>query len=227
MLGGAALTRRYVEEDCVKSYEAGRVAYARDAFDGLDLMDKIVTGRFDTHLEEVRRKNEGRPVNQTRKLGRAADPRPMRPVDVEEIRLRRAELTRNVPVPEPPFWGPRTIERVPAKGGRALPQRAHALPIPVGLPEGRPEPRRVPRMGQGRIAPGLAPHARHRDPRGDPRPAGGLRLLAVRRRRQRRDPLRHRWRARADPLLVPAPEQGGRALHRRFLPRRRPTERAT
>src|SRR5262249_36286725 len=115
MLGGAALTRRYVEEDCAKSYQAGRVAYARDAFAGLDLMDKIVTGRFDAHLEEVRRRSEGRPVNQSRKLGRAADPRPLRPVDVEEIRLRRAELTRDVPVPEPPFWGARTIEQVPAK----------------------------------------------------------------------------------------------------------------
>src|SRR6516225_7673359 len=112
---GAALTRRYVEEDCAKAYEAGRVAYARDAFAGLDLMDKIVTGRFDTHLEEVRRRSEDRPVNQTRKLGRAADPKPLRPIDAEEIRLRRAELTRNVPVPEPPFWGSRTIERVPAK----------------------------------------------------------------------------------------------------------------
>src|SRR6266852_5716472 len=115
MLGGAALTRRYVEEDCVAAYGAGRVAYARDAFDGLGLMDKIVNNNFDAHLDEVRRKNEGRPVNQTRKLGRAADPKPMRPVDVEEIRLRRAELTRNVPVPEPPFWGPRTIARVPAQ----------------------------------------------------------------------------------------------------------------
>ncbi|HWZ68108.1 MAG TPA: methionine synthase [Stellaceae bacterium] len=115
MLGGAALTRRYVEEDCVKAYAAGRVAYARDAFDGLGLMDKIINNNFDAHLDEVRRKSEGRPVNQSRKLGRAADPRPLRPVDVEEIRLRRAELTRNVPVPEPPFWGPCTITRVPAK----------------------------------------------------------------------------------------------------------------
>ena len=115
MLRGAALTRRYVEEDCVKAYVAGRVAYARDAFAGLDLMDKIVTGRFDAHLDEVRRRSEGWPVNQTHKLGCAADPKPLRPVDVEEIRLRRAELTRNVPVPEPPFWGSRTIERVPPK----------------------------------------------------------------------------------------------------------------
>ena len=115
MLGGAALTRRYVEEDCVKAYAAGRVAYARDAFDGLGLMDKIVTGKFDAHLGEVRAKNQGRAVKPSRKLGRAADPRPLRPVDVEEIRLRRAELTREVPVPQPPFWGPRTIERVSPK----------------------------------------------------------------------------------------------------------------
>src|SRR5438874_1662156 len=115
MLGGAALTRRYVEEDCVKSYAAGRVAYARDAFDGLALMDRIVGNDFDGYLAEVRQKNAGRPVNQSRKLGRAADPRPLRPVDLEEIRLRRAELNRGVPVPVPPFWGPRTIARVPVK----------------------------------------------------------------------------------------------------------------
>ena len=29
MLGGAALTRNYVEDDCVQSYACGRVAYAR------------------------------------------------------------------------------------------------------------------------------------------------------------------------------------------------------
>jgi 5-methyltetrahydrofolate--homocysteine methyltransferase len=115
MLGGAALTRRYVEEDCVKSYACGRVAYARDAFDGLALMDKVVSGGFDAHVAEVQRKNEGRVVNEKRKLGRAADPRPLRPLDLEEIRLRRAELTRNLPAPQPPFWGARTIARVPVK----------------------------------------------------------------------------------------------------------------
>ncbi|HEV8025960.1 MAG TPA: vitamin B12 dependent-methionine synthase activation domain-containing protein, partial [Stellaceae bacterium] len=115
MLGGAALTRRYVEEDCVKAYACGRVAYARDAFDGLDLMEKVVNGRFDAHLSEIATKNRGRVVNEKRKLGRAADARPLRPVDVEEIRLRRAELTHGLPVPQPPFWGPRSIARVPVK----------------------------------------------------------------------------------------------------------------
>jgi 5-methyltetrahydrofolate--homocysteine methyltransferase len=115
MLGGAALTRRYVEEDCVQSYGCGRVAYARDAFDGLSLIDKVVTGNFDTHLASIREKNQGRVVNEKRKLGRAADAKPLRPIDVEEIRLRRAELTGDVPVAEPPFWGARTIARVPVK----------------------------------------------------------------------------------------------------------------
>ena len=115
MLGGAALTRRYVEDDCVKSYACGRVAYARDAFDGLALMDRIVGNDFDGYLSEVQTKNEGRVVNEKRKLGRAGDAKPQRPVDFEEIRLRRAELTAKVEVPEPPFWGTRTIARVPVK----------------------------------------------------------------------------------------------------------------
>ena len=115
MLGGAALTRRYVEEDCRKSYACGRVAYANDAFAGLALMEKVATGAFDEHLATLSAANEGRPVNEKRKLGRAADAKPLRPIDLDEIRLRRAALHRGVPVPEPPFWGPRTIEHVPPK----------------------------------------------------------------------------------------------------------------
>jgi 5-methyltetrahydrofolate--homocysteine methyltransferase len=120
MLGGAALTRRYVEEDCVKAYDSGRVAYARDAFDGLALMDRIVSRQndgndFDNYLAELQERNKGRPKNESRKLGRAADPRPQRPVDLEEIRIRRAELTVGVKVPPPPFWGPRVLETVPVK----------------------------------------------------------------------------------------------------------------
>jgi 5-methyltetrahydrofolate--homocysteine methyltransferase len=115
MLGGAALTRRYVEADCVKAYAAGRVAYARDAFDGLALMDKIVAGGFDAHLAEIREHNDNRPVGGTRRRGKAAEPRPLRPIDLDEIRLRRAELARNAAVPQPPFWGPRAITRLSPK----------------------------------------------------------------------------------------------------------------
>jgi 5-methyltetrahydrofolate--homocysteine methyltransferase len=115
ILGGAALTRRYVEDDCTRSYDCGRVAYARDAFDGLDLMEKVVTGKFDPWLAELQAKRVGRPVNTRRTLGQATDAKPLRPVDVEEIRTHRRELTRGLPVPVAPFWGPRTIERAPVK----------------------------------------------------------------------------------------------------------------
>ncbi len=227
MLGGAALTRRYVEEDCVKSYAAGRVAYARDAFDGLGLMEKIVSGKFDAHLDEVRRKNEGRPVNPSRKLGRAADPRPLRPIDLDEIRLRRAELTRGVPVPQPPFWGPRAIERmspqavVPYLNERMLYQfqwgyrkdgKSLAEYREWARDELRPVLRRILEIAVREEI--LTPQRR-------------LRLLALRRPGQRCDPLRPRRRARGRALLVPAPEQGGRPLHRRFLPRRRARASAT
>ena len=115
VLGGAALTRRYVEEDCRQSYGGGRVAYAGDAFDGLTLMEKIVGGTFDQHLAARDIERAGKPANNRRKLGRAADPRPLRPIDAEEIRLRRAELHRGLAVPPPPFWGPRAITQIPVK----------------------------------------------------------------------------------------------------------------
>ncbi len=73
VLGGAALTRRYVEEDCRKAYACGRVAYGGDAFDGLSLMEKIMAGGFDHHLAALRAANEGRPVNERKRLGQAGD----------------------------------------------------------------------------------------------------------------------------------------------------------
>ncbi|MCW5751807.1 MAG: methionine synthase [Alphaproteobacteria bacterium] len=111
LLGGAALTRRYVEEDCSKAYACGRVAYARDAFDGLHLMDRVVRGDFDAYLGQVQEKREGRPSSRKR-IGRPAEAREPRPVDFEEVRLRRGELAAHARVPEPPFLGPRLIERV-------------------------------------------------------------------------------------------------------------------
>lgn len=111
LLGGAALTRKYVEEDCRKAYGSGRVAYARDAFDGLDLMAKVSENGFDAHLA-AREAQPHRPGSPSRTLGEAAQPA-TRPVDWEEINLRRAELHKDVPPPVPPFWGARIIEAAP------------------------------------------------------------------------------------------------------------------
>ncbi|MGH6914919.1 MAG: vitamin B12 dependent-methionine synthase activation domain-containing protein, partial [Geminicoccales bacterium] len=118
MLGGAALTRQYVEDDIVRAYAAGRVAYARDAFDGLHLMDRIVNGQFEAYLAERQAKQKARPKRDRRSRildavnGAAA---PIRPVDVEETRLRRGELSRGIEIPTPPFLGPRVIDAVPAR----------------------------------------------------------------------------------------------------------------
>lgn len=43
LLGGAALTRKYVEEDCQQAYSNGPVFYGKDAFAGLKIMEQLST----------------------------------------------------------------------------------------------------------------------------------------------------------------------------------------
>ena len=109
LLGGAALTRNYVEDDCVRAYACGRVAYARDAFDGLHLMDRVTGNGFDDYLAALQSKRSGKARNTARTLGQA-DARAYRPIDVAQVRARRQRLTQEQPVIEPPFWGPRVVE---------------------------------------------------------------------------------------------------------------------
>ena len=112
-LGGAALTRAYVEQDCAPIYADGRVAYARDAFDGLDLMNKVVDGTFDSHLDGVRAKQAARRPASNRRIGRPS--KPAASVDPAAAQARRNRLAEDVSIPQPPFWGPRAIARVPLK----------------------------------------------------------------------------------------------------------------
>ena len=113
MLGGAALTRNYVEDDCVRAYACGRVAYAKDAFDGLSLMDKVTGNGFDDYLAAVQSKRVGKARNTSRTLGQA-DAKAFRPVDVATVQARRRRLTQDVPAMVPPFWGAKVLE-APAK----------------------------------------------------------------------------------------------------------------
>src|SRR3954452_16044031 len=53
LLGGAALTRSYVERDLREVYE-GRLFYGKDAFEGLRVMDRI---------GEIKRDPDGNPEN--------------------------------------------------------------------------------------------------------------------------------------------------------------------
>ena len=113
LLGGAALTRNYVEDDCVAAYASGRVAYARDAFDGLHLMDRVTGNGFDDYLSALQAKRSGKAKNTKRSIGKA-DERAWRPIDIAQVQARRRRLTHDVPVVEPPFWGARVLG-APAK----------------------------------------------------------------------------------------------------------------
>ena len=114
LLGGAALTRNYVEEECVAAYGGGRVAYARDAFDGLTLMDKIATGELDGYLGAIQSRRKGKGKGRTNKrTPEIAETRGFATVDVAAAQARRRRITSDVAVPEPPFWGARVIEASP------------------------------------------------------------------------------------------------------------------
>jgi 5-methyltetrahydrofolate--homocysteine methyltransferase len=112
LLGGAALTRNYVEEDCVQAYACGKVVYARDAFDGLHLMDKVMGNDFEGYLGAIQSKRQGKSRNEKRTLG-TADPRGFALVDVAYAQARRRRETANELVPVPPFWGAKVMEADP------------------------------------------------------------------------------------------------------------------
>ncbi len=99
LLGGAALTRAYVEQDLAALFD-GEVRYARDAFEGLRLMDAVMAikrGEAGAQLPERRTRQVRRPL---RSLPDAAA------TDVAPTRSDVAELAE---LPEPPFWGARAV----------------------------------------------------------------------------------------------------------------------
>lgn len=109
-LGGAALTRSYVEEDCAEIYDKnnGIVAYARDAFDGLTLMEQLSQGALPSYLsaQHLHRKKPKR-TNTNQNPSQDDEPIPM---SEEEAKERRQNFVSDVPPPEPPFWGARKLE---------------------------------------------------------------------------------------------------------------------
>jgi 5-methyltetrahydrofolate--homocysteine methyltransferase len=101
LLGGAALTRAFVEVDLAEMY-AGEVRYARDAFEGLRLMDAVMA---------VKRGEPGATLPQPRArrvAARAAAP------DLPASALpARSDVAIDNPIPAPPFWGDRVIKGIP------------------------------------------------------------------------------------------------------------------
>jgi 5-methyltetrahydrofolate--homocysteine methyltransferase len=99
LLGGAALTRAYVEDDLASLYR-GEVRYARDAFEGLRLMDAVVSAKHDptTSLADALPALRKRRVSRGSKI---AEPAPGHD--------ERSDVATDNPVPTPPFWGSRVV----------------------------------------------------------------------------------------------------------------------
>ncbi|MFJ9646092.1 methionine synthase [Streptomyces sp. NPDC101206] len=105
ILGGAALTRAYVEQDLHEIYD-GEVRYARDAFEGLRLMDALIA---------VKRGVPGAtlPELKQRRVAQRAAPLPQS--DEAQEPGGRSDVAVDNPVPAPPFWGTRVVKGIPLK----------------------------------------------------------------------------------------------------------------
>ncbi|MFF3318515.1 methionine synthase [Streptomyces sp. NPDC003035] len=103
ILGGAALTRAYVEQDLHEIYQ-GEVRYARDAFEGLRLMDALIA---------VKRGVPGAALPEL-KQRRVAQRATALEVDEPE-QGGRSDVATDNPVPTPPFWGTRVVKGIQLK----------------------------------------------------------------------------------------------------------------
>ena len=101
LLGGAALTRAYVEQDLAALFD-GEVRYARDAFEGLRLMDSFMA---------VKRGHAGAqlpPLREAR-VKRGAQLRLTEP----EAMPARSDVATDNDVPVAPFTGTRVVKGIP------------------------------------------------------------------------------------------------------------------
>lgn len=102
LLGGAALTRSYVEQDLQGLFQ-GEVRYSKDAFEGLALMNAVM---------DVKRGVPGATLPAPRERRVQAVDRPDRPaVEVPA----RSDVAYDVDVPTPPFWGTRIVKGTPLR----------------------------------------------------------------------------------------------------------------
>jgi len=100
VLGGAALTRAYVEQDLAAIFP-GEVRYARDAFEGLRLMDSIMA---------VKRGEEGAALPPLRER-RVANTRTK--AEDAVIDTSRSDVSDDNSIPHAPFFGSRVIKGIP------------------------------------------------------------------------------------------------------------------
>ena len=101
ILGGAALTRAFVEDDLASQFE-GVVRYAKDAFEGLDLMEPLVKIARGADPESV-----GLPP-----LKKRIHAKTQLTLTEEADLPARSDVASDNGVPTPPFWGTRLVKGI-------------------------------------------------------------------------------------------------------------------
>lgn len=94
LLGGAALTRSFIDDFC-RPFYGGPIFYCKDAFDGVTAMSRIEAGNFDTDLHG--KDGEEKEVKEKKEV--IIPP-------FKELKM----PSRDVNVPTPPFWGRRELK---------------------------------------------------------------------------------------------------------------------
>jgi 5-methyltetrahydrofolate--homocysteine methyltransferase len=109
LLGGAALTRAYVEDD-LRSLFSGQVHYARDAFEGLSLMDTVMaTKRGEAVLVDADREAALAARRSRRERQRTLVTESLPPLSDDTV---RSDVATEVEVPTPPFFGTRVVKGI-------------------------------------------------------------------------------------------------------------------
>ena len=129
ILGGAALTRAYVEQDLAEQFE-GTVRYAKDAFEGLSLMEPLVQVARGADPDSV-----GLPPLKKRIHKGGAKFTVTEP----EAMPGRSDVVADNPVPTPPFWGTRIVRGVALHDYAALLDERATFMGQWGLKPGRGE----------------------------------------------------------------------------------------
>ncbi len=118
IVGGAAINRSYgrrilfVDEQAPEStpipYKPG-VFYARDAFEGLEIIDKL-TSTAEGHTRFVEQIIEEALKERFKKAVTGVDVSSNG--SIKGIDIPSSSIQRDTPIPKPPFWGPRVLERI-------------------------------------------------------------------------------------------------------------------
>ncbi|MGB7087917.1 MAG: vitamin B12 dependent-methionine synthase activation domain-containing protein, partial [Phormidesmis sp.] len=113
ILGGAALTPKFVYEDCQNVYN-GQVIYGKDAFADLHFMDALMPAKKANQWDSLKGFAEDHPMSRAAKATKVpADSAPAaekigdkpKPIDTR----RSEDVAIDIKRPTPPFWGPKVL----------------------------------------------------------------------------------------------------------------------